>query len=73
MELKKQWIEQGFINEPAPEGTDLKAEIRRMCEEKMPLSWLTTIRTERYRTVLISLVTRWLWPARRLKRMRKSL
>ncbi len=34
MKLKKQWIEQGFINEAAPEGTDLKAEIRRMCEEK---------------------------------------
>ena len=34
MELKKEWIEQGFINEPAPDGTNLKAEIRRMCEEK---------------------------------------
>ena len=28
--LKKEWIEQGFIDEPV----DLKAEIRRMCEEK---------------------------------------
>ena len=34
MKLKKQWTEQGFIDEPAPEGTDLKTEIRRMCEEK---------------------------------------
>ena len=34
MVLKKQWIEQGFIDEPVAEGTDLKAEIRRMCEEK---------------------------------------
>ena len=34
MKLKKEWIKQGFINEPAPEGTDLKAEIRRMCKEK---------------------------------------
>ena len=34
MKLKKQWIEQGFINDPAPDGTDLKVEIRKMCEEK---------------------------------------
>ncbi len=34
MKLKKEWIKQGFINEPAPEGVDLKAEIRRMCKEK---------------------------------------
>ena len=34
MKLKEQWMKQGFINEPAAEGTDLKAEIRRMCEEK---------------------------------------
>ena len=32
--LKKEWIKQGFIDEPVAEGTDLKAEIRRMCEEK---------------------------------------
>ena len=32
--LKTEWKEQGFIDEPAAEGTDLKAEIRRMCEEK---------------------------------------
>ena len=32
--LKKEWTEQGFIDEPAAEGLDLKAEIRRMCEEK---------------------------------------
>ena len=38
--LKKEWKEQGFINEPAAEGVDLKAEIRKMCEEK---DWLTTI------------------------------
>jgi len=34
MKLKNVWIEQGFINEPATEGIDLKAEIRRMCKEK---------------------------------------
>ena len=34
MKLKKEWKEQGFINEPAPEGTDLKAAIRQMCQEK---------------------------------------
>ena len=34
MKLKKEWIEQGFINEAVAEGTDLKAEIRRMCKEK---------------------------------------
>ena len=32
--LKREWIEQGFIDEPAPGDVDLKAEIRRMCEEK---------------------------------------
>ncbi|MBR1687572.1 MAG: quinolinate synthase NadA [Prevotella sp.] len=32
--LKKQWTEQGFIDEPAPEGTDLKSEIRRLAAEK---------------------------------------
>ena len=32
--LKKEWIKQGFIDEPIAEGTDLKAEIRKMCEEK---------------------------------------
>ena len=30
--LKKEWKEQGFINEPAAEGVDLKAEIRKMCK-----------------------------------------
>ena len=32
--LKKEWIKQGFIDEPVAEGTDLKAEIRKMCQEK---------------------------------------
>jgi len=32
--LKTDWKEQGFIDEPVAEGTDLKAEIRRMCKEK---------------------------------------
>lgn len=32
--VKKEWAEKGFIDEPAPAGTDLKAEIRKMCEEK---------------------------------------
>ena len=32
--LKKEWKEQGFIDDPVAEGTDLKAEIRRMCQEK---------------------------------------
>lgn len=34
MVLKNEWKKQGFINEPVAEGTDLKAEIRKMCEEK---------------------------------------
>ena len=34
MVLKDEWTKQGFIDEPATEGTDLKAEIRRMCREK---------------------------------------
>ena len=32
--IKQEWIEKGFINEAIPEGGDLKAEIRRLCEEK---------------------------------------
>ena len=32
--IKQEWIEKGFIDEKIPEGIDLKAEIRRMCEEK---------------------------------------
>lgn len=32
--LKNEWTEKGYINEPIPEGTDLKKEIRKMCEEK---------------------------------------
>jgi quinolinate synthase len=32
--LKNEWKEKGFISEAAAEGTDLKAEIRRMCKEK---------------------------------------
>ena len=32
--LKNEWIEKGFIDEPLPEGIDVKAEIRRLCKEK---------------------------------------
>ena len=32
--LKDKWKEQGFIDEAVAEGTDLKAEIRRLCKEK---------------------------------------
>ena len=32
--LKKEWKEQGFIDEAVAEGLNLKAEIRRMCKEK---------------------------------------
>ena len=31
---KKEWVEQGFINEPVDDNMDLKKEIRRLCEEK---------------------------------------
>ena len=34
MMLKKEWIKQGFIDEPVAEGIDLKAEIRRLADEK---------------------------------------
>ena len=34
MKLKKVWTKQGYIDEPVAEGTDLKKEIRRMCDEK---------------------------------------
>ena len=32
--IKQEWIEKGYINEAIPAGIDLKAEIRRLCEEK---------------------------------------
>ena len=32
--IRDEWKQQGFIGEPAPEGIDLTAEIRRMCREK---------------------------------------
>ena len=32
--FQKEWEEKGYIDEPIPEGIDLKAEIRRMAEEK---------------------------------------
>ncbi len=32
--LKKEWTEQGFIDEPVSKDIDLKSEIRRMCKEK---------------------------------------
>lgn len=34
MIVKKEWKEQGFIDEPIAEGTDLKVAIRQMCKEK---------------------------------------
>ncbi len=33
-EVKPEWLEKGFADEPVPAGTDLKAEIRRLCQEK---------------------------------------
>lgn len=32
--VKEEWTEKGYIDEPADNGTDLAAEIRRMCKEK---------------------------------------
>ncbi|MCF0203146.1 MAG: quinolinate synthase NadA [Bacteroidaceae bacterium] len=32
--MKQEWTEQGYIDEPAKEGTDLREEIRRMAKEK---------------------------------------
>lgn len=32
--IKDTWKAKGYIDEPIPEGTDLKAEIRRLCKEK---------------------------------------
>ena len=34
MEIKSSWKKLGYANEPIPEGTDLKKEIRRLCKEK---------------------------------------
>ena len=32
--VKESWKEKGYIDEPVPQGVELKAEIRRMCKEK---------------------------------------
>ncbi len=32
--IKESWKQKGYIDEPIPEGIDLKAEIRRLCKEK---------------------------------------
>lgn len=32
--IKQEWIDKGYVNEAVPEGIDLKAEIRRLCDEK---------------------------------------
>ena len=32
--VDNKWKELGYVGERIPEGTDLKAEIRRMCKEK---------------------------------------
>ena len=32
--MKEEWTEKGYIDEAAPEGVDLKEEIRRLCREK---------------------------------------
>ena len=34
MEIKQSWITKGYVDEPIPVGLDLKAEIRRLAEEK---------------------------------------
>ena len=34
MTVKKEWKQQGFIDEPVDEGTDLATEIRQLCKEK---------------------------------------
>lgn len=34
MTPKDSWIKKGYVDEPVPEGLDLKAEIRRLCKEK---------------------------------------
>ena len=33
-QVKDSWKEKGYVDEPIPEGIDLKAELRRMCREK---------------------------------------
>lgn len=32
--IKKEWLEKGYVDEPIPEGIDLKKEIRALCKEK---------------------------------------
>jgi len=37
MEIEKRWLDKGYVDEPTPEGIDLKVEIRRMCREKQAI------------------------------------
>lgn len=32
--MKSEWVKKGYIDDPVPEGTDLKQEIRKLCKEK---------------------------------------
>ena len=32
--IKEEWKEKGFVDEPIPEGLDLKKAIRQLCKEK---------------------------------------
>ena len=56
--LKKEWKEQGFIDEPVAEGTDLKAEIRKLCKEKDAI-------------ILALQATHWLWLAKLQRQMQR--
>ncbi|MBQ7057281.1 MAG: quinolinate synthase NadA, partial [Bacteroidaceae bacterium] len=34
MKVKSSWKKKGYVDEPIPEGIDLKREIRNLCKEK---------------------------------------
>lgn len=41
--IKKEWKEKGYVDEPIPEGLDLKRPSDNCARRRMPSSWRTTI------------------------------
>lgn len=62
--VKEEWTEKGYIDEPADNGTDLAAEIRRMCKEKDAIILAHYYTDGSVQKVATSLATRWPWRAR---------
>ena len=71
--VKKEWREKGYVSEPIPQGTNIKAEIRRMCEEKNAVILAHYYTDKPLQEIADLLATVWLWHARQPRRMLISL